>query len=136
MSGSPTTLRNHCSLKLRRVRTPREAAFLCGVSGLAFGVAEAVHYSWTYALQNSAGRLGYGDYLTVQTLRLISLPFLHCIWSAIAGYYIGLAFLSRRQAAALVVVGMSNALVIVAGAAAMLLYKITPWPVPALSHSR
>jgi len=37
---------------------------------------------------------------------------------------------------ALVVVGMSNALVIVAGAAAMLLYKITPWPVPALSHSR
>ena len=37
---------------------------------------------------------------------------------------------------ALIVVGMSNALVIVAGAAAMLLYKITPWPVPGLSHSR
>jgi hypothetical protein len=37
---------------------------------------------------------------------------------------------------ALVILGMSNALVIVAGAAAMLLYKITPWPVPALSHSR
>src|SRR5216110_188724 len=31
--------------------------------------------------------------------------------------------------AALVVVGMSNAVVIVAGAAAMVLYKITPWPV-------
>jgi predicted metal-binding membrane protein len=29
---------------------------------------------------------------------------------------------------ALVVVGMSNPLVIVAGAAVMLLYKITPWP--------
>ena len=37
---------------------------------------------------------------------------------------------------ALVLVGMSNLLVIVAGAAAMLLYKITPWPVPALSHGR
>ena len=37
---------------------------------------------------------------------------------------------------ALVVVGMSSALAIVAGAAAMLLYKITPWPVPARSHSR
>jgi predicted metal-binding membrane protein len=37
---------------------------------------------------------------------------------------------------ALVVVGMSNPLVIVAGAAVMLLYKITPWPVPALSHRR
>src|SRR2546429_1411755 len=36
----------------------------------------------------------------------------------------------------LVLVGMSNALVVVAGAAAILLYKITPWPVPALSHSR
>jgi predicted metal-binding membrane protein len=37
---------------------------------------------------------------------------------------------------ALVVVGMSNPLVIVAGAAAMLLYKITPWPAPALSRTR
>src|SRR2546430_14626422 len=36
----------------------------------------------------------------------------------------------------LVLVGMSNALGVVAGAAAILLYKITPWPVPALSHSR
>src|SRR6266581_3944894 len=34
----------------------------------------------------------------------------------------------------LVVVGMSNAIVVVAGAAAMLVYKITPWPVPALSN--
>jgi membrane protein YdbS with pleckstrin-like domain len=37
---------------------------------------------------------------------------------------------------ALVVVGMSNPLVIVAGAAVMLLYKITPWRVPALSRGR
>lgn len=37
---------------------------------------------------------------------------------------------------ALVVVGMSNPVVIIAGAAVMLLYKITPWPVPALSRSR
>lgn len=36
----------------------------------------------------------------------------------------------------LVVVGMSNPVVIVAGAAVMLLYKITPWPVPALSRGR
>jgi len=37
---------------------------------------------------------------------------------------------------ALVVAGMTNPLVIVAGASVMLLYKIAPWPVPALSHSR
>jgi predicted metal-binding membrane protein len=36
---------------------------------------------------------------------------------------------------ALVVVGMSNPLVIVVGAAAILLYKTMPWPVPALSRS-
>ena len=37
---------------------------------------------------------------------------------------------------ALVVVGMSNPLVIVAGATVMVLYKVTPWPLPTLSHSR
>ena len=37
---------------------------------------------------------------------------------------------------ALVVADMTNPLVIVAGASVMLLYKIAPWPVPALSHSR
>lgn len=36
----------------------------------------------------------------------------------------------------LVVVGMANPIVIVAGAAVMLLYKITPWPAPALSRGR
>jgi predicted metal-binding membrane protein len=38
--------------------------------------------------------------------------------------------------AALVVVGMSNPLVIAGGAAVMLLYKITPWPMPVLLRSR
>jgi predicted metal-binding membrane protein len=37
---------------------------------------------------------------------------------------------------ALVVVGMSNPLVFVVGAAVMLLYKITPWSVPAFSRGR
>ena len=37
---------------------------------------------------------------------------------------------------ALVVAGMTNALVIVTGAAVMLTYKIAPWPMPAHSHSR
>ena len=37
---------------------------------------------------------------------------------------------------AVVVVGMSNPLVIAGGAAVMLLYKITHWPMPVLSRSR
>ena len=36
---------------------------------------------------------------------------------------------------ALVVVGMSNPVVVGVGAAVMLLYKITPWPVPALTQT-
>jgi len=35
-----------------------------------------------------------------------------------------------------IVLGMSNPLVIVAGAAVMLVYKVIPWPAPALSRSR
>jgi len=35
-----------------------------------------------------------------------------------------------------IVLGMSNPFVIVAGAAVMLAYKLIPWPAPALSHSR
>ena len=35
-----------------------------------------------------------------------------------------------------IVLGMWNPLVIVAGAAVMLAYKLIPWPAPALSHSR
>lgn len=35
-----------------------------------------------------------------------------------------------------IVLGMSNPLVIVAGAAVMLAYKVIPWPAPALSRSR
>jgi Predicted metal-binding integral membrane protein (DUF2182) len=35
-----------------------------------------------------------------------------------------------------IVLGMSNPLVIVAGAAVMLAYKLIPWPAPALSHGR
>ena len=35
-----------------------------------------------------------------------------------------------------IVLGMSNPLVIVAGAAVILAYKLIPWPMPAFSHSR
>lgn len=48
----------------------------------------------------------------LQTLRLISLPFLHCVWSSVAGYYIGLGLLQREKAAALAVVGLAAAAVL------------------------
>jgi predicted metal-binding membrane protein len=47
-----------------------------------------------------------------------------------AGYTACCMVCSAGIMPALVVIGMSNPLVIVAGAAVMLLYKTTPWPVP------
>jgi RsiW-degrading membrane proteinase PrsW (M82 family) len=59
-----------------------------------------------------SGDVLYGGYLMVQTIRLISLPFQHCIWSAIAGYYVGLACLHPRRAAGLVTVGVVTATIL------------------------
>ena len=53
-----------------------------------------------------------------------------------AGYTAYCIACSAGMMPLLVIVGMSNALTVVAGAAAMLVYKITPWPVAALSRSR
>jgi RsiW-degrading membrane proteinase PrsW (M82 family) len=85
--------------------TPRECAFVGCASGLAFGVAEAVAYSIMYAVQQQRGELGYGDYLTVQFLRLITLPLLHALWAGTFGYYIGLAAAAPKRQLGLLVVG-------------------------------
>lgn len=83
--------------------SPRECAFLGCVSGLAFGVVEAVSYSMIYAVAHEEGALGYGQYLTLQFLRLITLPLLHAFWAGITGYFIGLAATPERRGAMLVV---------------------------------
>jgi protease PrsW len=87
--------------------TPRECAFIGCVSGLAFGVAEAVSYSIRYAVQQYQGQLGYGDYLTIQFLRLITLPLLHALWAGTVGYFIGLAASMPDRSRALVAVGLT-----------------------------
>jgi len=94
-------------LQRRMPTTPRAAAFLGGVSGLAFGVAEAVQYSYMYSQGQQSGQLNYGSYLAVQLLRFISSPLLHALWSAVTGYFIGLAatFPARSRALVFVAVG-------------------------------
>jgi RsiW-degrading membrane proteinase PrsW (M82 family) len=89
-------------LRRRIPTTPRAAAFLGAVSGLAFGVAEAVQYSFLYSQGQQSGRLNYGTYLAVQLLRFISSPLLHALWSSVTGYFIGLAALFPNRARALV----------------------------------
>lgn len=82
--------------------SPLMYAFIGAVSGLAFGVAEAVNYSFLYAHGLVYGRIGLGAYMIAQFLQLISLPLLHACWSAVVGYFIGLANLHRGPARSLI----------------------------------
>ncbi|MVN85305.1 PrsW family intramembrane metalloprotease [Deinococcus sp. HMF7620] len=98
------------AVKWREIRTPREAAFYAGISGLAFGVAEAVAYSIHYTDTNTFGMtfglVGSGNYVVSEFLRLITLPFLHCVFSGIAGYYLGLSLLAPQRRTALLLLGV------------------------------
>ncbi len=102
------------AVKLREISTPREAAFYAGLSGLAFGVAEAVAYSihYTNTLGMTYGVVGSGNYVVLEFLRLITLPFLHCVFSGIAGYYLGLSLLAPQRRTALLLLGVGTAAVI------------------------
>ena len=87
-------------------------SFIGAVSGLAFGVAESVNYSYLYAHGLVQGRIGLGGYMIAQFLRLISLPLLHACWSAVVGYFIGLAHLHRGPARSLIGFGIGIAAVL------------------------
>ena len=89
--------------------SPLMYSFIGAVSGLAFGVAEAVNYSYLYAHGLMQGRFGLGAYMIAQFLRLISLPLLHACWSAVVGYFIGLAHLHRGPARSLIAFGIGIA---------------------------
>ncbi|HLJ56109.1 MAG TPA: PrsW family glutamic-type intramembrane protease [Chthonomonadaceae bacterium] len=86
--------------------SPLMYSFIGAVSGLAFGVAEAVHYSYLYANGLTHGRYGVSVYMIAEFLRLISLPLLHACWSAVVGYFIGLARLYRGPAKSLIAFGI------------------------------
>ncbi len=75
---------------------PRAMMFYGLVSGLGFGIYEGVTYQSSYNLQVSfpdgmPTAQGAGVYYMLNILRLTSLPFLHAMWTGIAGYFIGLA---------------------------------------------
>ena len=70
---------------------PTTVAYLGVISGLAFGATEAILYSISYAVGHASAQIGYGDYLLVQLLRLVSLPFLHGIWTGVSAYFAGLS---------------------------------------------
>lgn len=101
------------ALKSAVLKTPRETAFYGAMSGLAFGVSEAVTYSLGYADQTInavyQGVNGEGSFIVSEFLRLISLPFLHAMFAAVAGYFVGLAVAAPSRRAALVITGLALA---------------------------
>lgn len=103
----------YLAYKIRVLTTPRETAFYAAMSGLAFGVAEAVSYSLGYADQTVVGLMngtsGEGSYLVSEFLRLISLPFLHCVFTGAAGYFVGLGLVSPKRRVPLVITGLALA---------------------------
>jgi RsiW-degrading membrane proteinase PrsW (M82 family) len=84
----------------------REALFLGACSGLGFGVAEAVSYSFAYAAWHANLQLGDGGWVLAQLLRFITLPLLHALWSGVVGYFVGLAAMLPHRAWGLVAVGI------------------------------
>jgi RsiW-degrading membrane proteinase PrsW (M82 family) len=91
---------------------PITFAFAGVISGLAFGVAEAVSYSYLYAHSLVRGSFGLGSYIVIQLLRLITLPLLHACFSSIVGYFIGLASLHQTAPRALMLIGLAVAAVL------------------------
>lgn len=85
---------------------PTTIAYIGVISGLAFGATEAIMYSISYAAGHASEQIGYGDYLLVQLLRLVSLPFLHGIWTGISAYFVGLSAINPSARRVVILAGL------------------------------
>ncbi len=65
---------------------PKTLVFYGLMSGIAFGVFEGVQYQMTVNVQ-----MDYTSSFFMNIARLTSLPFIHAVWTGIAGYFIGFA---------------------------------------------
>jgi RsiW-degrading membrane proteinase PrsW (M82 family) len=74
------------------------------VCGLGFGIREGVLYQTGSNVVAAQGNLAI--YYLENMLRLTSLPFLHAIWTGIAGYFIGYAYEYRQRQAGLLIVAI------------------------------
>ena len=89
---------------------PQTILFYGLISGLGFGIYEGVDYqtrfNWFFSRFNAA------EYYLLNLIRLTTLPFLHAIWTGIAGYFIGFARLypERRTGLLMVAIGVPTLL--------------------------
>jgi RsiW-degrading membrane proteinase PrsW (M82 family) len=93
--------------------TPLTYMYLGVVSGLAFGVAEAINYSVLYA--NSFGTIGIagiGAYTAAALVRLTVLPLLHACMTGISCFFLGLAAWQRSRRLPLALTGLGLAILL------------------------
>jgi RsiW-degrading membrane proteinase PrsW (M82 family) len=68
---------------------PQTMLYFGLMAGLGFGIYEGVAYQQR---TNLGIARGLGEYYILNVVRLTALPFIHAIWTAIAGYFIGFAY--------------------------------------------
>ncbi len=71
---------------------PQTVVFYGMMSGLGFGIYEGVHYQLNFNRSQ-----GIDDAYFLNIARLTSLPFLHAVWTGMAGYFISFAALYPKK---------------------------------------
>lgn len=90
-----------------KINNPLTSAFYGAMSGLGFAIAEGANYSVMYAFGLQSGRLGLGDYVLVNTIRMVSLPLFHATWAGIVGYFLGLAAINPSRRGMIIAIGIA-----------------------------
>lgn len=123
--GVPEELVKMAMLYFLTVARPRPQAMLFYgmLCGLGFALTEALGYQWRENLaralqaanavfankgsQEEAVRTFASIYYIANFLRVTSLPFLHALWSGIAGYFLGWAMHAPQHRTALFIVALA-----------------------------
>lgn len=94
---------------------PQAMLFYGLMSGLGFGIYEGISYQTTHnfrfaidAANNRDPAVFAAEYYLLNLVRLTTLPFLHAIWTGMAGYFIGFAeqFPERKRGLIIVAIGV------------------------------
>ncbi len=84
---------------LRRINKPLDGLFYGALSGLGFAVREGIYF---LGLAHNPNEI-----LRQVLVRTTEAPFIHATYTAMSGYFIALAILSRGRRAALCIVGIA-----------------------------
>jgi RsiW-degrading membrane proteinase PrsW (M82 family) len=82
---------------------PNTLLFYGLISGLGFGIYEGVDYQMGRNLKYSDTA---PEYYLLNMLRITSLPFIHAVWTGIAGYFLGLSCLYPSRKHGLIVLAI------------------------------